>query len=319
MCQIEVLSDREYRIFGLQRSGNNAVIDWIMNSTRSANNFLKATNCSFVNHNTIFIPLDRGTGKIQSFQSEFNLLAANSWHIFDSNGNPCFRMSAKRDVMVGESDDDEWITNNEDPRWDEHVKSRFEEKSPELLIQYVNSLKTRSYKGLTHSLPQELAGVFYHVEDFPIDLRADIPFSHGPILTNSEVVNIFVIRDFGNWVSSRIKSNRNVDAVAINLWKKFADLYINQPESLDSIFIIYNLLKDEKYRRRIANILGLTDGNLSQKVSVAGGGSSFDSHVSLETTGDRHNQLIGENQVKYQAVIHQYRELLELSNDLFEI
>lgn len=319
MCQIEVLADREYRIFGLQRSGNNAVIDWIMNSTQSSNDFLKATNCSFVNHNTIFIPLDRGTGKIQSFQSEFNILAANSWHIFDSNGKPCFRMSAKRNVMVGEPDDNEWIANNEDLKWDEYVKRRFEEESPESLIQYVNTLKARGYKGLSIFLTQKLAGIFYHIEDFPIDLRADIPFSHGPIFTNAEVVNIFVFRDFRNWVSSRIKSNRNVDKVAINLWKKFANLYINQPESSDNIFIMYDLLKDEKYRRRIANILGLVDGNLSQRVSVAGGGSSFDSHVSLEITGDRYNQLIGDNQVKYQAVMSQYREVLELSDELFEI
>jgi hypothetical protein len=110
-----------------------------------------------------------------------------------------------------------------------------------------------------------------------------------------------------------------VDVVAIKLWEKFANLYINRPGSSNNIFILYNLLKDEQYRRQIANILGLMDGNLSQRVPIAGGGSSFDSHVSLETTGDRHNQLIGDNQVKYQAVMSQYREVLELSNDLFKI
>jgi hypothetical protein len=323
MNQIGIQAEREYRIFGLQRSGNNAVIGWIIKSTTSEKFFLKATNCSFIGNQKVFIPFDRGTGPITSVNTNSKILAANSWHLFDPTEKTIARLSAKRNIMNGEMNDEEWISNNEDPTWDQSLRTFLEGGVPTML-NHVETLGERAYNGLFNLLqnvPTPLAAIIYHIEDFPIEFRSDIPFESSPVraINTDYIKNIFVLRDFRNWVASRIKSGRNVDNVAIELWKQFAQAYQNQSNYSDVCFINFNLWKkDEGYRQDIAKNLEIEDNGLSQRISVAGGGSSFDgihSNQSLiQGIDQRERQLTGEHQKQYELIIKNNSELTDFSD-----
>jgi hypothetical protein len=259
MTQIEIQARKEYRIFGLQRSGNNAVIGWIIKATATTMPFLKATNCSFVNNGMVFVPFDRGTGWIEKVSSDYSILAANSWHLFDPSCETIFRLSAKRNVMNGEVSDEEWSTNNEHPKWDRLLRQNVN-KNPLDMVKHVEMLNSRGYYGLlSNKLPTNLEAVIFHVEDFPVALTSDIPFNSSPIRTNAnEVVEIFVLRDFRNWVASRIKSGRNVDQDVVSLWKDFYELFREPGRAGEKVLVNFNLLKDDsEYRKRIAAQLAL--------------------------------------------------------------
>lgn len=320
---------REYFLLGSQRSGNNAVVAWILKATKG--NVLKTSNSSFTDGRIVFLPRDRGSGFIQKTPVETQpALAANSWHLHGPTSRMIYRGSAKRGVVFGETDDAEWIAANEDLKWDKILEEKARDDSISLLDHF-NQLYDNSLKIAGHSnIPQKLDAVIYHLEDFNPNGIKRVPWEATPLESTieSEKRLILVLRDLENWLSSRIKSGRNVDDRALNIWISSARIAESKGKSsecsLDSVTIIrYNrLARDKGYRRGIAKELGLSDDGLSDEVLVAGGGSSFEGIRSQGKgremdTSNRFQLLDKESQAVIRGILEANPEAVRLNNLLF--
>lgn len=320
----EIEVETEIRLIGPQRSGNNGVIAWLMKAMQG--DILKAANCSFSLPDKLFIPYDRGTGTVMALDGGKTLLTANSWHLHDSKGDLIYRGSAKRKKISGEVKDPEWVKNNEDPEWDKRLSGIIREGTNEVQ-RHMGELYSESLKILHQAeIPSSLKAVIFHLEDFDPRYLQEVPWEHSPLqLQSNNVIYLVVLRDFPNWVASRIKSQRNVDESAVSNWVSVAQMHnlSKNHDGHDLVFIKYDQwLVDTEYRQGIASRIGITDPGLSDKVSVAGGGSSFDGlsmsgNIETELLKSRSKHLQGEELELFESVMEEHRDVMDLSRMLF--
>lgn len=124
------------------------------------------------------------------------------------------------------------------------------------------------------------------LEDHDLQFR---PFRNIPC----EVINILLLRDPFNMLSSRIRKGSMVHRPAIyptemnsmlkrvpELWKSYAREYLGLTRYLDNKVSIYfnSWFSDQNYRRKISRELGLefNDRQFSSVAKKSSGGSSFD-------------------------------------------
>jgi len=167
----------------------------------------------------------------------------------------------------------------------------------------------------------------YSYEDVPLEFIVDNNFrrNHDEFVGKSgSILFIMVLRDPYNTFASRLRTGFTCKIDCINMWKEYAQEYIEGGKTLpkeNTIFVSFNKwFKDKKYRKDLAEKIELefTDAGLN-KVVKNYRGSSFDGTM---YNGKAQKMKVLErwkhyqNDSKYRKIFED-KELVEMSERIF--
>lgn len=255
---MSLVNDYEFRVFGLRRSGNHAVISWIIghfpdNSVYYYNDVQEIIEKNFIYGDFNFpIELFRWKNRyISPGKKRSSVIWRRKYFL---------QIHRDSDMVSGTSIAGKLV-----------AKKQYE---LDLVMSADKSCLVQTY------------------EDQPLDIVKLV--DQQDIGDSKNVFNVLILRDVRNMIASRIEHNNiftRIDNDVVSLWKKYAYEYLGESDILGErkILINYDRWVDSKlYREKISKKLNMPFSDIGFKAKTKfGGGSSF------KESSDYNNRYVG--------------------------